>query len=427
MKKTHANFCLLLLSGLLLLILQAFSDPVKLNLSSPDGKLQCLIATENDQIFLNLTMNGRVIIEPSPLKMSIDGLEITNGIKSGKIKSFRGNVTYPVWGLHSLARDNHNGVLVAITHIKSGMKYSLETKVFNDAVAFRFIVPGKKNRSRKPDEATIFKFPGGSTTWYHDLYMHYEGIHEKKLLDTVPSGQWAAPPLMIKLKEGTGYLAISEANLVNYAGMALQSDGKNGLTMRLGHSHPASYPYVLRYKKEDVERLSEIAGVKGTITTPWRVIIAGQDLNTMVNSDVMQNLCAPPDKKIFPGGLENGWVKPGRAVWKYLDGGGDGTLTVMKKFSREAAELGFEYNILEGFWNRWPDDSIKALVDYSENLGVGIIVWKHSNTLYDPVARKELFQRCHKLGIAGLKIDFFDHEAKEVIDLYETILREAAA
>jgi alpha-glucosidase len=426
MKKPFAKFIFLLLSGLLSIIPQAFSDQVKLNLSSPDGKLQCLFTTENDQIFMSVTMNGRVIIELSPLKMSIDGIEITNGVKSGKIKNFSANETYPTWGLHSVAIDNYKAATIEISHIKSGIKYSLETKAFNDAIAFRFIVPGKKNSLRKPDESTVFRVPSGSTAWYHDLYMHYEGIHEKKLIDTVPSGQWAAPPLMIKLKEGAGYLAISEANLVNYAGMALQSDGKNGFVLRLGHSHPPSYPYVLRYKKEDVERVSKIAEVKGTITTPWRVIMAGSDLNTMVNSDVMQNLSAPPDKKLFAGGIENGWVKPGRAVWKYLDGGGDGTLKVMKKFSKEAADLGFEYNILEGFWSRWPDDSIKALVDYSRQLGVGIIVWKHSNTLYDPVARKELFQRCHNLGIAGLKIDFFDHEAKEVIDLYETILREAA-
>lgn len=426
MKKTLTNFSFLVFSGLISLIPQAFAEPVKLNLASPDGKINCHITTEKNEILLSVTMNGKLVLEPSLLKMSVDGIEITTGIKTGKTKKFSANTTYPVWGLHSVATDNYNGASVAFAHSGSGTKYSLEAKVFNDAIAYRFIVPGKKNYLRKPDESTIFRLPAGSTTWYHDLYMHYEGIHEKKLIDTIPSGQWAAPPLMMKLKSDFGYLAISEANLINYAGMALQSDGKNGFALRLGHNHPPSYPYVLRYKKEDVERLSKIAAVKGTITTPWRVIMAGPDLNTLVNSDVMQNLCAPPDEKLFPGGIENCWVKPGRAVWKYLDGGGDGTLTVMKKFSKEAAELGFEYNILEGFWSRWPDDSIKALVDYSKNLGVGIIVWKHSNTLYDPKARRELFQRCHDLGIAGFKVDFFDHEAKEVIDLYETILREAA-
>src|SRR5262249_16344119 len=41
-------------------------------------------------------------------------------------------------------------------------------------------------------------------------------------------------------------------------------------------------------------------------------------------------------------------------------------------------------------------------------------------------ARQAFFKHCHDLGITGAKIDFFDHEAKEVIDLYASILREAA-
>jgi alpha-glucosidase len=32
----------------------------------------------------------------------------------------------------------------------------------------------------------------------------------------------------------------------------------------------------------------------------------------------------------------------------------------------------------------------------------------------------------HKAGVAGLKVDFLDHEAKEVIDLYQAILKDAA-
>jgi len=50
--------------------------------------------------------------------------------------------------------------------------------------------------------------------------------------------------------------------------MALQTDGRNGFVLRLGHSHPASYPYVLRYTKEDAERLSKIAEVKGLLQHP---------------------------------------------------------------------------------------------------------------------------------------------------------------
>ena len=428
MKKQIKSFITIILSaGLTGFLNLSFSAPTQLDVASPNNSLHLLLGNSNGSLTMTVIMNGKTIIEPSPILMSVDGNAITTGIRQGKVRRFSADETFPLAGLHSTGRNHYNGASIELKHIKSGLKYSLEAKVFNDAVAFRFIVPGNENVLRAPDESTVFRLPEKSSVWYHDLYMHYEGVHAKKLIDTVPSGQWAAPPLTVMLPEEAGYLSITEANLIGYAGMALQSDGKNGFAIRLGHSHPASYPYVLRYKKEDVERLSKIAIVKGTITTPWRVIIAGSDLNTLVNSEATYALCPPPDKSLFPDGAATEWVRPGRAVWRYLDGGGDQTLKNMKEFSRLASELGFEYNILEGFWSRWPDDSVKTLVDYSKNLGVGIIVWKHSNTLNDKEVRRELFERCDRLGIAGLKIDFFDHEAKEVMDLYEAILKETAA
>ena len=415
---------LIILSGL---FVPAFSANFQTELSSPDGNIFCQVTIENDQLFLSVTMNGITVLEKSPLQMSIGRNNITDGIKSGKIIKSSFNESYPWYGLHSLAVNNYNSVIIPLKSKKNKAKYTLELKVFNDAAGFRFIIPGEDNIIRYPDESTVFKLPAQSTVWYHDLYMHYEGVHLKKMADTIQAGQWAAPPLTIRLPGGSGYAAITEANLVSYPGMALQSEGSNGFAVRLGHSHPASYPYVLRYSKEDVERLSQIAGIKGTITTPWRVIMVGKDLNTLVNSDVLHNLCPSPDKSLFPGGIKTSWIRPGRAVWRYLDGGGETSLKNMKEFSRLASELGFEYNILEGFWSRWPEDSLINLVEYSAKLGVGIIVWKHSKELRDPKMRQEFFQYLHDHKVAGIKIDFFDHEAKEVIDLYESIFNEAAA
>lgn len=394
---------------------------------SPDRSLRCLISIEKKQLFISVLLNNSQVLEKSPLHMSVDGVEITDKVITRSVTRGMINETYVCYGLHSEAINHCNNANIALKNPLTKTDYNLEVRVFDNAVGFRFIVPAGENTVSKTDESTVFKFPSNSLAWYHNLYMHYEGVHTRKMIDTIPSGQWAAPPLTVKLPGNAGYASITEANLINYAGMALQTDGKKGFTIRLGHSHPASYPYVLRYSKEDVERLSKIAEVRGTITTPWRVIMVGKDLNALVNCDALQNLCPPPEKILFPEGIKTSWIRPGRAVWKYLDGGGDGTLKVMKQFSKEAAELGFEYNILEGFWSKWPDDSIKALVDYSGKLGVKIIVWKHSKDLRDSVARQEFFSHLHSLGVAGIKIDFFDHEAKEVIDLYESITREAAA
>ena len=91
-----------------------------------------------------------------------------------------------------------------------------------------------------------------------------------------------------------------------------------------------------------------------------------------------------------------------------------------------AGQLGFEYHILEGFWSKWSDEQIKEIVEYSKKQGVCLLFWKHSNQLNTPLQREEFFTRLHSLGVAGAKIDFFDHEAKEVIDHYEALLKKAA-
>jgi alpha-glucosidase len=153
--------------------------------------------------------------------------------------------------------------------------------------------------------------------------------------------------------------------------------------------------------------------------------MVGADLNALVNCDVVPNLCPPPDPKLFPRGVQTEWLKPGRAVWKYLDGG-ENTLEGMKEFCRLAGELGFEHNVVEGFWRRWSDAEVRELVAYGKERHVGIWLWKHSKELRDPEARRAFFKKCHDLGVAGVKIDFFDHEAREVIDLYQALLREAA-
>lgn len=401
--------------------------PETIVVTDPGKNIGLTLSASEGVPVISATLGNHSLIDASPLEMSIDGISITEGVKIGKIERFKEKETYQVYGAHSIAVNNSNGIRVSLTHIKTGLKYFLEIKVFDTGLAYRFVVPGTESQARIPDESSVFNLPSGSLVWYHNLRMHYEGEYIKKLVDTVPEGQWAAPPLTFKLPDNSGYGSITEANLTGYSGMALQSTGNKGFRLKIGHAHPVSYPYELRYSKEDIERVSRPAVINGTIVTPWRVVLAGKDLNSLINSDVISNLCPPPDKRLFPEGLFTSWIRPGRAVWRYLDGGGDNSLRNMMQFSKLAAELGFEYNILENFWSRWPDDSIRTLVDYSGKLGVDIIVWKHSKELRNSEERKEFLDRVAALGIAGLKIDFFDHEAKEVIDLYEALFKECAA
>lgn len=373
-----------------------------------------------------VTRKTRIIIETSPLGILVDGVDLGRESTISKIERFRINEKHPTRGSHSEAIDVADCARISFTHKASKTEYLLEVRVYKDGIAFRYIVPAVgKSVSRVPDECTAFTIPAGSTVWLHDFEGHYEGIHQQKEIGEVKEGEWAAPPLTIKLPKAVGYAAITEAALMNYAGMGLQADGQRGFKAVLGHALPISHPFDLRYGKEEAKRLAKPAAIDGTITTPWRVVMIGADLDQLVNCDIVNNVSPSPDRTIFPRGLNTDWIKPGRAVWRYLDGG-ENTLEGMKEFSRLAGQLGFEYNVVEGFWQRWQESQMRELVDYSKQNKVGIWFWKHSRDLRTPEARENFFTLLNRVGVAGTKIDFFDHEAKEIIDLYQVLLRTSA-
>ena len=393
----------------------------EITVSSPDGRVQFNLFLDQSRLRYRVTLNRKPVLETSQIGIIVDGVDLGNSVVVGKTQRYAIREKYSSRGVHSEAINNCNESYIAVVHTASGTDYTVEVRVFNDGVAFRYIVPG--TGSRVPDESTAFIIPAGSTVWFHNFEGHYEGVHVKKALAEVKDGEWAAMPVTFKLPNNR-YASITEAALINYAGMGLQADGRGGFRARLGHALPVSYPFRLRYK-EDIERLAKPAAIEGTITTPWRVVMIGADLNTLVNCDIINNVSPPPDRNIFPKGFKTEWIKPGRCVWKYLDGG-ENTLAEMKEFSRLAGELGFEYNLVEGFWQRWPEAQLRELVDYSKEQNVGIWLWKHSRALRTPDDRRKFFKVCNDAGVVGAKIDFFDHEAKEIIDLYQALLRESA-
>jgi len=393
---------------------------------SPDGEVKFTVLPDAERLTFNVTLDGKTVMAASPIVMKLDGYDLSSGVVFNRAERYRVNETYPWYGAHSTALNQCNGVSISLTHDLSFTDYTLEVRAFNDGVAFRHVIPGGENGSRTPDEYSTFVMPGGSTVWYGGLAGgFYETEYVKKNIADVEPGEWAGPPLTFRLPGNAGYASITEANLVNYSGMALEANGHNGWVIGLGHRQALNWPFELRYGREEGKRLGKPASIAGTITTPWRVVMVGRDLNTLVNNTILPNLCPAPDPKLFPEGIHTAWIKPGRAVWRYLDDGPQG-VEGMKEFSRWAAELGFEYNILEGFWSKWTVEQQKEVVDYSRKQGVGIWFWKHRKELATPEEREEFFKMLHDLGVAGAKIDFFDHEAKEVTDLYEAILQKGA-
>jgi alpha-glucosidase len=393
---------------------------------SPNGEVRLTVSADAGQLRYRVELGSQAVIENSSVNFSIDFAQMTRGVELGEPEAYEINEKYPWRGVHSMAVNHCRGAKVPVKRVGVSpyQQWVLEARVFNDGAAFRLIVRGQKEVPWVPDESTSFILPEGSTVWYHDLGGHYEAVHERKEIGAVEAGQWAAPPLTFKLPGNAGFASITEAALINYPGMALQADGKRGFKLVLGHKHPISYPYRLRYSN-DIDRVSIPAAITDEIVTPWRVVMVGKDLNALVNSDIVHNLCPPPDPKLFPKGMATDWIKPGRAVWKYLDGGAN-TFEEMKNFCQWAGELGFEHHVIEGFWRRWSDEQLKELVTFGKERGVGIWLWRHSRELRESESRRAFFAKCRDAGVVGVKLDFFDHEAKEIVDFYQTLLRETA-
>jgi len=240
--------------------------------TSPDGNVRVRVAP-GESLGLDLRFKDHPVVEPAPLGLTVDGTSLTAGAELGAAEAYEVNEKFPWLGGHAEATNRCRGARVAVRHPASGTAYTLELRAHDAGAAFRFVVPGG-DKARVPDEGTTFRLPAGSTVWSHDLEGHYEAVHTKRAVADVAAGQWAAPPLTFRLPDGLGYASITEAALANYSGMALKADGERGFAIALGHAHPPSYPFRLRYAA-DVERLSKPAAISGTIATPWRVVLVG--------------------------------------------------------------------------------------------------------------------------------------------------------
>ena len=394
-----------------------------IELASPDGQLIIRVSS-GVHLSCEVIYKGNVVVASSPIGVTINDADAGKKAVFVSEERYAEDNAYPWIGIHDTIVNRYNGATITLKHPVFKTFY-LNLRAFDDGVAYSFTVPGTGDRAVQ-GENTIFRLPEGSTVWYHDFYMHYEGEHVKKSICDVKEGEWMAPPITVKLKDGLGYLSFNEAAVYNYSGMGFQADGKNGMRIRLAHEQPASYPFVLRYSEDDVKRLALPPMINGDVITPWRTVVVVPDLNGLVNNDILYNLSPEPDKNYFPEGRFADWLKPGRAVWDYLVQGVQRTVDGMKLLARQASELGFEYQVIEGFWTGWTVEQQKEYMDYARKLNIRVLLWKHSKDLWDIVKRVEFFDHLQSVGAAGTKIDFFDHEAKEIEDLYLSCLKLAA-
>jgi alpha-glucosidase len=379
----------------------------EVTIKSPDGNIAVTVRT-GGHLSYTANFHGKNVLGKSEIGITVDGKDLGQSAAfAGKPEKKTINEQYPTRGVHSLAVNHCH---VAVMSLATGdTKWELEVRVFNDGLGYRYRVPGSGSRQIN-GESTEWNVPVGSVLWHQDENNpSYESRFYPDIVGQLPKDLKLMAPATLKFPGDAGYGMMTEANLVSYSDMALQASGESSFKA-LFHYDPDGWTQ------------------EGEIVSPWRVTILAEDLNALVNSDLIKNLCPPPAPEL----ANASWIKPGRSIWHWLTGGAP-KLDEQKSWIDGTKEMGYEYYLVDDGWRNWNGGGDNAwsalgdLVTYAKSQNVNIWAWVNSKYVFTPEDRRAYFKRAKELGIAGLKIDF-PHPANAVwVQWYEDTQRDAAA
>jgi len=303
-------------------------------------------------------------------------------------------------------------------------------RAYNDGIAFRYRFPEENDIVLTVmDEATGFRLPPSGRAWIqpYDRITKYTPAYERFFEGPVPVGQaapgkegWSFPALF---QVGEQWIMLSESDLDgSYFGGHLQPEVPDGL-------------YRIRMPEPGEARGTGEVQASSALpwTMPWRVVITGTGLGTVVESTLITDLARPSKLK------ENSWIEPGRASWSWWsDHPSSRNFDQLANFVDLAAELGWEYSLVDANWNTMEGGTIEQLIDYADEQGVGILMWYNSggehnaveeqprDRMWDAEVRDAEFRQLAEWGVRGVKVDFFQSDKPHIIQQYIDILEDAA-
>ena len=175
--------------------LRAAEAPV----SSPDGKLTVVVSSQAvGQLEYVVKLGGKTVLEPSPLGVTVDEVELGTAVTIGKPKRFDFQETYPWRGVHATAVNHYEGAIIPVQHNGSKTRYILEVRAFDNGVGYRYILPGSGSR-KVPGEATAFVLPKDSIVWFQTNTNNYERPYQKYALADIKKDTYLGPPLVVVL------------------------------------------------------------------------------------------------------------------------------------------------------------------------------------------------------------------------------------
>ncbi len=317
---------------------------------------------------------------------------------------------------------------------KNGDKLEIIFQISNDGIAYRYHFPQESQEIKKiTEEKSSYHFPENTKAWVQPMSKaktgwentnpsyeeHYEmGIPVDKK-SAIGEG-WVYPSLF---NTGNAWILITEADLhSHYAGTHLQNNS-NANTLQV----------VFPQKEEFFP--GGVLKPHSTLPwfTPWRIIAIG-DLKTVTESTLGTDLAPRPKQQ------NTDYIKSGIASWSWVLLKDDLTnFETSRRFIDYASRMNWDYCLVDADWDRKIGyEKMEELVEYASKRDVKMLVWYNSSgswngTPYTPKGklltsedREKEFSKLQKMGVAGIKVDFFGGDGQSMIAYYHNILEDAA-
>ena len=424
-----------ILCGFLLLFCFFQSSAQDFSISSPDEKLIVKLSLDEGRLYYRVFLQGKEMLEKSPLGLRGTKVDLVQNLRLENKNTRRIDETYAEPKIKmSTVRYQANEL---VCKFENANKNKLEVifRVSNNNIAFRYHVPqtGEPANLIIEEELSGYKFPAATTTFLSPQASPMIGW-----MKTKPSYEEEYTPdqaMGIPSKYGVGYtfpalfhvgdkgwVLLSETGVnAAYCGAKLSEGTKDG-------RYKIAFPE--NGENNGMGRANPTLALPGH--TPWRTITVGNNLKPIVETtipfDVVERQYEPSKTYTY-----------GRSTWSWLLWQ-DGSINFedQKKFIDLSAAMGYEFVLIDNWWDsKIGREKIEQLVTYGKAKGVGLSLWYNSNGFWNDapqtpknkmntgIARKQEMAWMQRIGIKGIKVDFFGGDKQETMKLYEDILSDA--
>ena len=403
--------------------------------SGPDNQLKVEVSVDNGNPFYSVTYKGKTILEKSPLGFVADIGDFSKGMTYVEQKSRSIEEDYKLDRIkHSEVKYHANELTVTLENADK-KPIDVTFRVSDNDIAFRYEMPryGETGSIVIEKEATGFDFPSYTTVFLTPQSTPMIGW--KRTKPSYEEEYITDAPLTTRSQFGEGFTFPGLFRIGN-DGWALVSE--TGVDSRYCASHLSDatpeglFTIAFPMPEENNGNGTVAPGLALPGITPWRTITVGDNLKPIVETTV-------PWDVVKPLYTSEHTYQYGKGTWSWLVWQ-DASINYddQVKFIDLAATMGFKYTLIDSWWDKNIGyDRMEELIKYAQSKNVDVFLWYSSsgywndiiqgpiNKMDNPIERKKEMKWMKKLGVKGIKVDFFGGDKQETMRLYEAILSDA--